>query len=172
MNDDDEGGLALLDAGPKGRGVFASRGFRAGDTLLTFKGRLCSPGEVTSFTHAIQVDVDVFLEASGGVDDYVNHSCEPNCGLRSSPPRLDLVALRDIEPGEEITFDYSTCIVAEPEIPVCMCGAPACRGRVSSYWRLDRATRARYQRLGIVPGFVLRSGRPSVNGAVARRNRT
>jgi len=36
--------------------------------------------------------------------DLVNHSCDPNCGLVGA---VLVVAMRDIEPGEEITFDYA-----------------------------------------------------------------
>ncbi len=119
--------------------------------------------DIADFTHTIQVDEGVFLGASGGIDDFVNHSCEPNCGLRSANDTLELVALKEITPGDEITFDYSTCIVLEPELKACMCGAAHCRGRVATFWELDRKTRVRYRALGIVPDFVLRSRRPAVS---------
>lgn len=58
---------------------------------------------------------------------YTNHSCEPNCaGLDGE---FDL-AIRDIEPGEQITDDYGTF-----EMRVrfhCSCGAPRCRGEVGA----------------------------------------
>jgi hypothetical protein len=42
--------------------------------------------------------------------NYTNHSCDPNAGFGSSP--ISLVAMRDVQVGEEITFDYamSECI--------------------------------------------------------------
>lgn len=42
---------------------------------------------------------------------FVNHSCEPNCEMQKWSVdgyyRMALFALRDIEPGEEITYDYN-----------------------------------------------------------------
>lgn len=154
MNNDPGGSLALSDAGPKGLGVFATRRFRRGEKTLMFRGPLLPTESIDDFTHTIQVDVGMFLGASGRIDDYVNHSCEPNCGLESTPPRLELVALRDIESGEEITFDYSTCILDEPELSSCGCESARCRGRIAGFWELDSVTRARYLRLGVVPGFI------------------
>ena len=139
--------------------MFATRGFHRDERILSFRGPLLSTESVGDFTHTIQVGVDLFLGASGWIDDYVNHSCEPNCGLRSAPPRLELVSMRAIEPGEEITFDYSTGILDEPALDSCGCGSRLCRGRIGAFWDLDPGTRARYRRLGIVPEFVVQ-GRP------------
>lgn len=58
---------------------------------------------------------------------FVNHSCEPTCvGLL---PGIDL-AIRDIQPGEQITNDYVT-LGTFASFP-CSCGAPGCRGTVAS----------------------------------------
>jgi SET domain-containing protein len=42
------------------------------------------------------------------LDDFTNHSCEPNCGLRVDPSGFEMIALRDITANEELTYDYST----------------------------------------------------------------
>lgn len=133
---------------------------------------------IADFTHAIQVDKDRFLGPSGGLDDFVNHSCEPNCILKSSPPGLELHALERIASGDELSFDYSTCLVYEPSLPLCFCGTALCRGRIDAFWSLDASVRQRYRRLGAVPGFVLESRRgrrvarpalPSLGTAYLRR---
>jgi hypothetical protein len=156
VNHIDTEDLVLLDAGPKGLGAFAARRFQRGETVLVFRGQELDPREIADFTHTIQVDLDRFLGASGGVDDYVNHSCDPSCILRMPVSELELVARRPIAPGEEITFDYSTCLLFEPPLDSCACGAPACRGRVVTFWDLAPAVRRRYRRLDAVPGFILR----------------
>ncbi|KAG2422941.1 hypothetical protein HXX76_015692 [Chlamydomonas incerta] len=58
----------------------------------------------------------------------LNHSCDPNCWLRG----LDLVARRNIAPGEQITADYAT-FCAGPDVAAfnCDCGADCCRRRVT-----------------------------------------
>lgn len=83
---------------------------------------------------SIQVEEELFLVAQNeGPADYVNHSCDPNSGLSG---QIGLVALRDIAPGEEITFDYATSDSTDYDEFKCECGAPNCRGTVrGSDWR-------------------------------------
>ncbi|MFZ2897940.1 MAG: SET domain-containing protein-lysine N-methyltransferase [Saprospiraceae bacterium] len=55
-----------------------------------------------------------------------NHSCEPNTGFKG----LNVVALRDIAPGEELTLDYATFYDENMEPFECHCGSPHCRGLI------------------------------------------
>jgi hypothetical protein len=72
--------------------------------------------------------------------DYMNHSCEPNCGVRGS---VVIVARRDIAPGEELTFDYGTTDT-DRWVLECVCGAPSCRRRLTGQdWR-DPTFQARH----------------------------
>ena len=162
--------MILLEAGPKGRGVFANRRFLEGETVLAFGGPLLPEEEITDFTYTIQVDEGLYLGSSGGIDDYVNHCCEPSCLLHSSPPRLELVAARPIAPGEEVTFDYATCISSGPTLHECLCGVATCRGTVGTFWDLDETTRARFEALGGVPDYVLQT-RLESSGRQRRRVR-
>lgn len=124
-----------------GRGVFARDPIHAGEPILVFSGPLLKRAEVREEDYHLQVGADLYLGASGAADDYVNHSCEPNAGFRDD---LVLVARRDIGPGEEITWDYSTAI-DEDDFPgfACCCGAAACRGAVRSFRHLDPGIRER-----------------------------
>lgn len=59
--------------------------------------------------------------------NWVNHSCNPNCKLDINRPDPVLIALRDINPGEEITCNYD----ATEELGVyrkCNCQEGACKG--------------------------------------------
>ena len=56
-----------------------------------------------------------------------NHSCDPNTGYRG----LDVIALRDIAPGEELTLDYETFCNEDMAPFDCNCGSSCCRGRVT-----------------------------------------
>ena len=93
---------------------------------------------------AIQVDEDHHL-CSGMLDDLAdcaNHSCNPNAGLRG---QITLVAMRDIEAGEEVCFDYAMSD-SHPDFRfTCACGQPNCRGVVTGEdWRLPEL-QARYR---------------------------
>jgi len=63
---------------------------------------------------------------------YFNHSCDPNCGF-DSPDSALVVAIRDIEVGEELTYDYQ-CMDTEATFYDgldCCCGSKKCRGKLS-----------------------------------------
>jgi hypothetical protein len=58
---------------------------------------------------------------------FVNHSCNPTC----MAPAFDMeIALRDIEPGEQLTGDYATYNLISGF--TCLCGSAKCRGRIES----------------------------------------
>lgn len=61
---------------------------------------------------------------------YINHSCEPNCGLRGD---ITGVAMRNIKCGEEITFDYAMLDNESDEGYnfKCECGSKNCRGIIT-----------------------------------------
>jgi SET domain-containing protein len=62
-----------------------------------------------------------------GVAQFINHSCDPNCESDQIDDKVWIIALRDIEPGEELTYDYSL-YDGDGEPAPCYCGAKDCRG--------------------------------------------
>jgi len=67
--------------------------------------------------------------AGGSGAEYVNHSCEPNLVSRIVRGHILYVALRDIQPGEELTIDYR--FDKDVEKVVCRCGSANCRGTIN-----------------------------------------
>ena len=76
-----------------------------------------------------------------GLSREMNHSCDPNTWWSSSTA---LVARRDIEAGEEITYDYSTTDVDHLFEMECTCGSSRCRGKISNRDYLDSAWQDQY----------------------------
>jgi hypothetical protein len=76
-----------------------------------------------------------------GLSREMNHSCDPTTWWAGS---ITLVARRDIEPGEEITYDYSTSCVDHVFEMECSCDSPDCRGTISNRDHLDPEWQARY----------------------------
>jgi hypothetical protein len=62
-----------------------------------------------------------------GVMLFINHSCEPNVGFGGNTV---LVAMRDIEPGEELTTDYAMFDDYNGEME-CRCGTASCRRTIN-----------------------------------------
>jgi len=73
--------------------------------------------------HTIQLDARRHQAGTGEIDDYLNHSCDPNCALDFT--RLELVSRRAIAPGEELSFNYLTSEWDMAAPFTCHCGACA-----------------------------------------------
>jgi hypothetical protein len=138
-----------------GKGVFVTGDFAAGEELLRFRGRVIdfaasvAKGERECDAFQIGPDRYLDLEAPGVL---VNHSCDPNAGVRDD---LRLVALRDLEAGEEIRYDYSTTMDEDRWELVCRCGSPQCRGVIRDFKWLPRDWKLRLIRSHVVPGFIV-----------------
>ena len=146
-----------------GLGLFTSRPVPFGSAVLEvsdpdYLSTAMTHAEITAagYTHTdiFQVGIDAFIPPFGGPDDFTNHSCEPNCGLKVRADGFSMIALRDIAANEELTYDYSTHQEHAAEDMSCRCGAKTCRGMVRSFSTLPGQLRRRYLRLGVVAGFI------------------
>jgi SET domain-containing protein len=86
-------------------------------------------------------------------EEFMNHCCDPNTVCLGDNA---LVAIRNIQPDEEVTYDYITSEI-DPRGPLdwgeCLCGSPNCRGRVRVMDCLDPAFQAKYE--GHLPSWTL-----------------
>lgn len=116
----------------RGLGVFAAKKILKDEIVLIFTGPILSRADMISqgvFDHSLCLRPDTYLGPSGGEDDYVNHSCSPNTILRG---RRQLVAIRPIQIGEEISVDYETLSGEDDWSMQCFCGSLKCRGVIRS----------------------------------------
>ncbi|HSV95837.1 MAG TPA: SET domain-containing protein-lysine N-methyltransferase [Spirochaetota bacterium] len=151
--------LAIGQTG-RGRSVFALEDFGAGSCIIEFGGGRFSRNEYISHVdpdnnHFLQIDRNLFLGPTETADNFINHSCDPNCGLKIEAGRAYLFAIRQIAAGDEITFDYSTSMDEDFWEMRCQCSSAACRGRVRDFKHLPVETRNRYITMGAVPEFIL-----------------
>ncbi|MEG6508828.1 SET domain-containing protein [Methyloligella sp. 2.7D] len=123
-----------------GKTVVAREAIGKDELIAMWSGRLVPGAALAQLSEAlrrrtVQVDEDLFLTSLNTTEgaDMLNHSCAPNAGIRG---QIGIVAMRDIAPGEEVTFDYAMCDSAPYDEFDCGCGAPECRGKVSAEdWR-------------------------------------
>ena len=126
-------------------GVFAKEKIAEGELVCDFagsKGKFYTNEERQAIgekwlDYDLQVDDNLFWGATKDADletcDYINHSCNPNCGIRGA---LRIVAMRDIEPGEEVTFDYAMAESHDDFDIECGCKRPNCRKRLTGHdWK-------------------------------------
>jgi len=128
-----------------GYGVFALRKIRKGTTITEYLGERVSHDEADSryenkepndnHTFLFTVDSKTVIDGGVGGNDarYINHGCDPNCESTTLKKRIYVEAVRTIQPGEELAYDYQ--IERDPEDPpnvdeifACRCGAAKCRG--------------------------------------------
>lgn len=151
-----------------GRGLFASRAIGAGEIILRFRGRRFDRDDPIHHTEAaallLQTGARTYILAESP-SVYVNHCCVPNAGLVAN---RQLVAMGDILPGEQITFDYSTSMDDGLWSLECRCGHRECRGIVRDFKHLPRSVQEYYLDLGVVQGFIARRYRQRPGASPAR----
>ncbi len=116
-----------------GRAVFAKERISKGARLAIFGGKLIRAVDEVG-DYGLQIDETYVINAmdieTPEIDDgfFFNHSCEPNSGIKG---QIFLVAMRDIDPEEEVTFDYAMCLHQVDGLPPyhldCLCGKDNCR---------------------------------------------
>ena len=118
-----------------GWGVFARESIQRGELLTVWGGMVVTEEGLNLIpeekaTHGIQVEEAVYLIPLGENDpaDMFNHSCSPNAGLCG---QITLVAMRDIEHGEEVCFDYAMSDSSDYDEFECHCGTEHCRKKIT-----------------------------------------
>ncbi|NBD08695.1 MULTISPECIES: SET domain-containing protein [Corallococcus] len=131
----------------QGMGAFATRRIRKGARIIEYIGERITQSQADEryddesmerhHTFLFNLDDDTVLDAGTLHNEsrYINHSCEPNCQSLIDKGHIHIYALRAIEPGEELTYDYAyertPEMDAEAEaLYVCRCGTPSCRGTI------------------------------------------
>lgn len=128
-------------SGSHGNGNFALRPISKGELIMAFGGYVMTrteeralPSEINDNGIFITPDLVIGIKKISEVEPatYVNHSCDPNAGIKG---QILLVAMRDINLGEEITFDYAMALHRSPGNPPyrfkCECHSVLCRGYVT-----------------------------------------
>ena len=150
MADDNNSGpqappILVRNSNVHGRGVFATRRIEKGERIIEYLGERVSHDEADrryeskeendSHTFLFIVDSKTVIDAGTAGNDarFFNHSCDPNCESVVEKRRVFIEALRSIEPGEEMTYDYQIYRDHDDpenidEVFACRCGFANCRG--------------------------------------------
>lgn len=135
-----------------GNGVFALEALAKGERVIEYKGLRRTHAEVdaddagdveSGHTFLFTLNDDYVIDANYKGNDarWINHSCAPNCeaviaeaeGEDRTADKVFIEAIRDIKPGEELTYNYGITL-AERHTPrlkkiwECRCGSRKCTG--------------------------------------------
>jgi len=166
-----------------GRGVYAARRIRSGTRIIEYVGDRISHGEADSryemkadddgHTFLFVVDDDLCIDAGVGGNParFINHKCDANCETIIEGRRVFIEAIRTIQPGEELGYDYqltweSTDDAEELALYTCRCGAAKCRGTMLDRESVD-AKRKKQKKAAAKRKAVARGKKPVAKGKQA-----
>ncbi|MFN0124697.1 MAG: SET domain-containing protein [Blastocatellia bacterium] len=97
-----------------GLGCFATQPFRKGRKIAEYGGAVVRYDNLTEeesrwdFNHIVGLDDEWVIDGNrgGNLTKYINHSCDANMYMRVTRGHAIFYALRDIAPGEELTWAY------------------------------------------------------------------
>lgn len=144
-----------------GQGVYAAQTIPGGTRVVEYTGERITKAEARKreaerlerlgrgedgCVYIFDLNTRFDLDGSGtdNVARLINHSCKPNCRAETIRGRIWIIAERDIEVGEELTFDYGFPY-REWQLHPCRCGAARCPGYiVNQYqrWRVRKLLRS------------------------------
>ena len=130
-----------------GKGLFAKKIIKKGSVLFHFDGKM---NDSTHADHvmSLQIDEDKFLESTEKFDDFLNHSCNPNCCIDWNT--LSLISLKDIQKDEELSFNYN---ISEYNLLCggnfsfkCKCGSKNCIREIKGFKYLSLEQKNKIQK--------------------------
>ncbi len=137
--------IQIRKSGIHGKGVFALQPIAAGEMVIEYKGETISwpealrrhPHDPSDPNHTFYFSLDdgshvIDGKVQGNSARWINHACEPNCEADEIDGRVFIKALRDLQPGEELFYDYGLVIDERYTAKLkkeyeCRCGSSGCR---------------------------------------------
>jgi len=135
-----------------GRGVFAVKDIPKETNIIEYIGEKISKaesdrrgweqmdraketGEAAVYIFVLDSEYDIDGNIPRNAARLINHSCDPNCESWIDRGRIWICAVRDIEKGEELFFNYGFDLESYEDHP-CHCGSKNCVGYITGpeYW--------------------------------------
>lgn len=142
----------------QGRGVFAKRRIRPGQRVIEYTGDIIPNDEADArydeekmtrhHTFLFTLDDERCIDGNVKTNDarLINHSCDPNCEAIIEGEHIWIYALKNIQPGVELAYDYKYERTGGRELEkfyVCHCGSDKCRGSIMAPAKRRRKKKAR-----------------------------
>ena len=115
-----------------GYGMYARVAVKKGNFILEYTGKLIPTPVANTMSTRYLFEINTKWTIDGAtrtnVARYINHSCDPNCEVFIEKGRIIIYAWKDIEKGDELTFDYGEEYMDEFfKKHGCQCGTAICR---------------------------------------------
>jgi len=119
--------------------LFALRSYQPGEVIADFSAGTIS-AEPTYLT--VQVGIGKHITLQPEFLQYINHGCDPNVFFNTTT--MQLVALKEVEQEEEMTFFYPSAEWKMSQSFNCYCGSPYCIGEIRGAAFLSREAQEKY----------------------------
>ncbi len=158
--------VVVRDSRISGKGLFAKQDIKKGEIVSDTHGQLV-PDEKLDYPpylewseicfqvkHGYHICPDPLTQEGMKEMFFLNHSCDPNCGIKGS---TSLIAMRNIKEGEELTFDYAMTDAdyegdSGSKRKECLCGSSNCRKLITGEDWQDKKLQKRY--MGFFSDYV------------------
>ncbi len=132
-------GDVLLNTSTNQKSLHATMAIKPGDVISKFHA-----GITQSFATylTVQTGVDTHITLQPEFLQYINHSCNPNVFFNTST--MELVCLKPLEPGDELTFFYPSTEWDMSQPFVCNCKDANCLQLINGASHLDKSTLLKY----------------------------
>lgn len=147
---------AIIGISRFGKGLLANECIKRNSLITKITGRPMQFNEAVLLgdkeSYPFQINLFEYIAPKQNeIWQYINHSCNPNCGVNEN---LEIIALRNIKKGEELFYDYSTCMLERHWTMQCQCSSKNCRQSISDFDSLPLSKQKKYIQLGIVQKFI------------------
>jgi len=133
-------GILKINKAPLGYGLEASTSFCEGDKVISSKALEVTPRD----SHTVQTGWDRHVRIDLPAR-FVNHSCEANLGIRNNNHgAYDFFALKEIEEGSELIWDYEASEYEIGSFETCLCGSQRCRKSLGGFKKHGEQVKSYY----------------------------
>jgi len=129
-------------------GCFTTIPIKSGAVVVEYTGRRLTIDQADTLydnhprTYLFGLSDGKLVIDGDGVAAFINHSCAPNCEADEVDGRVFINSIRDILPGEELTYDYNLYDGEMEDLSSCSCGSQKCRGTMYSEKEIKKRERA------------------------------
>jgi hypothetical protein len=140
-----------------GMAYFTKHNFNAGDIIMHGFGKIINH---QTKHNSVQIGPNKYFLPTKWTGRYWNHSCCPNCFVNTRTDGFpDMVALRNIKKGEEITYSYFMTeyewspVAVEKKIP-CLCGTKKCCKKIMAFSQLSEKQKNNLKKRNLISSYL------------------
>ena len=109
-----------------GKGLFAAQDIKKGTRIIQYIGQRISKAETAErldqgnqYIFAFNDHYDIDGKTLKNKARYINHSCDPNCDILRTQRTIWIVAKRDIQEGEELSYNPTATLDCVAQLCPC-----------------------------------------------------